>query len=93
MKLILTKLLDQHLPFYAIKTLLAQKPGLLSIVIIMFMIIVQNQALEMNATPKTITISVKKVPLVFVRVRISLFLYFPKHFSSACKINNSGYWH
>ena len=70
------------MPLYAIKILIAQKPGL------MVMVIVQIQAQEMNATPKeTITISVKIVKHVFPRVRIPLFFY------SACKISYCWYWH
>ena len=76
MKLILTKLVNQHMPLYATETLIVQKQYLSFLIIFwdLIMIIVQIQAPKMNAKPResTNTISVKKVPHVFARVRISL---------------------
>ena len=61
------------MPLYATETFHAQKPSL------MIMIIVQIQAPKMNAKPRKITFTVKKVPHVFARVRILLFFIFPKN--------------
>ena len=73
MKLILIKLVDQHMPLYAIKILIAQKPGL------MVMVIVQIQAQEMNAKISRDIISVQRAKHVFMKVRHSLFDFFIQH--------------
>ena len=64
MKLTLTKLLDQHMPLYATETFLAQKQSLMG------RVIVQIQAPKMNAKPRKITFTVKKVPHVFLKAGI-----------------------
>ena len=81
MKLILTKFIDQHMPFYATEILIAQKRIRISNISNLFMIIVQNQAPGMNAKPRKPIIFAKRAKHVFSMVRIPLFFY------TACKIS------
>ena len=46
---------------------------------VVLMIIVQTQALEMNANPRKITFFVEKVPHVFLRVRIPLLFFYAQN--------------